>query len=268
GYPTYTSAARLAEAVPYDLREENGWWPDFRALEEMDLSGVKMMWTNYPHMPTGARADEGLYRWLAEFGRRHGILVCNDNPYSFVLNDERLSILAAEGAKECCVELNSLSKAHNMSGWRVGMVAGTADVVEQVLKVKSNMDSGMFRPLQLAAVKALGQGDAWYEELNGEYRRRRRLAGEIFDWLGVRYDGRSGGLFLWGRVGERWKDEEELSDYVLREAGVFLTPGFVFGRNGREFVRISLCAPVEVLEEALERLQGSVREKFSHGSFC
>lgn len=270
GYPTYTSAARLAEAevVTYDLREENGWLPDFEELERMNLEGVKMMWTNYPNMPTGARADEGLFRCLVEFGRRHGILVCNDNPYSFILNDEHLSILAAEGAKECCVELNSLSKAHNMAGWRVGMVAGAADIVAQVLKVKSNMDSGMFRPLQLAAVKALEQGEEWYGQLNREYRRRQKLAGEIFDLLGVRYDTRSSGMFLWGRVGDSWRNGEALSDFVLGEARVFITPGFVFGRNGQGYVRISLCAPVELLEEALERLRKCMRRAFSHGSFC
>ena len=190
GYPTYSSASKLVEAeiIPYDLRQENGWWPDFEALEAMDLSGVKIMWTNYPNMPTGAAASPELYARLVDFGRRHGILVCNDNPYSFILNDRPLSILAQPDAKECCLELNSLSKAHNMAGWRIGMVAAAADVISEILKVKSQMDSGMFKPLQLAAVKALSQGPEWFAELNGEYLRRKELAGEIFDMHGVEYD--------------------------------------------------------------------------------
>ncbi len=260
GYPTYSSASRLVEAeiIPYDLREENGWWPDFDALERMDLTGVKLMWTNYPHMPTGAKASPQLYDRLAAFARAHGILVVNDNPYSFILNPEPGSILAAEGAAGCVLELNSLSKAHNMSGWRIGMVAGAKELIAEVLKVKSQMDSGMFKPLQLAAVEALSQGPEWFEALNREYARRRVEAGRIFDALGVRYDGRSAGLFLWGRVpgegdGER-SAGEALSDRILQEAGVFITPGFIFGKNGRAYVRISLCASVPVLQEARERI--------------
>ena len=260
GYPTYSSASRLVEAeiIPYDLREENGWWPDFDALERMDLRGVKLMWTNYPHMPTGAKASPQLYDRLAAFARSHGILVVNDNPYSFILNPEPGSILAAEGAAGCVLELNSLSKAHNMSGWRIGMVAGAKELIAEVLKVKSQMDSGMFKPLQLAAVEALSQGPEWFEALNREYARRRVEAGRIFDALGVRYDGRSAGLFLWGRVpgegdGER-SAGEVLSDRILQEAGVFITPGFIFGKNGRAYIRISLCASVPVLQEARERI--------------
>lgn len=260
GYPTYSSASRLVEAeiIPYDLREENGWWPDFDALERMDLSGVKLMWTNYPHMPTGAKASPQLYDRLVAFARSHGILVVNDNPYSFILNPEPGSILAAEGAAGCVLELNSLSKAHNMSGWRIGMVAGAKELIAEVLKVKSQMDSGMFKPLQLAAVEALSQGPEWFEDLNREYARRRVEAGRIFDALGVRYDARSAGLFLWGRVpgegdGER-SAGEALSDRILQEAGVFITPGFIFGKNGRAYVRISLCASVPVLQEARERI--------------
>ena len=260
GYPTYSSASRLVEAeiIPYDLREENGWWPDFDALERMDLRGVKLMWTNYPHMPTGAKASPQLYDRLAAFARDHGILVVNDNPYSFILNPEPGSILAAEGAAGCVLELNSLSKAHNMSGWRIGMVAGAKELIAEVLKVKSQMDSGMFKPLQLAAVEALSQGPEWFEALNREYARRRVEAGRIFDALGVRYDARSAGLFLWGRVpgegdGER-SAGEALSDRILQEAGVFITPGFIFGKNGRAYVRISLCASVPVLQEARERI--------------
>ena len=263
GYPTYSSASRLAEAeiLTYDLKEDNGWKPDFEALEKMDLSGVKIMWTNYPNMPTGASATEELYAELVAFGRRHGILICNDNPYSFILNDNPMSILSQPGAKDCCLELNSLSKAHNMAGWRIGMVAADAEVISQILKVKSQMDSGMFKPLQLAAVKALEQGSDWFAELNDEYRRRRVLAGEIFDMLGVTYDHSSAGMFLWGRVPQNVQDDngisagQVLSDRILYEAGVFVTPGFIFGKRGENYIRISLCAKPDTLREAAERIR-------------
>ena len=254
GYPTYTSASRLCEAqiLSYDLREEDGWMPDFEALESMDLSGVKMMWTNYPNMPTGAPASRALYERLVRFGLEHNILICNDNPYSFILNDKPLSILSVPRARECCVELNSLSKAHNMSGWRVGMIAGEREYVSELLKVKSQMDSGMFRPLQFAAAAALDRGPEWFEKLNGEYRLRKQAAARIFDYLGVKYNPDSQGLFLWGKRGA---DAEAVSDRLLEEAGVFITPGFIFGKNGREYLRISLCAEPEVFEEALERIR-------------
>ena len=255
GYPTYSSASKLVEAeiVTYDLKVENGWQPDFEALENMDLSGVKIMWTNYPGMPTGAPATEEFYAKLVDFGKRHGIMICNDNPYSFILNDNPLSILAQPGAKDCCLELNSLSKAHNMAGWRIGMVAAEADVIEQILKVKSQMDSGMFKPLQLAAVEALRQGPEWFAQLNEEYARRRVLAGEIFDLLGVEYDHKSAGMFLWGKVPSG--KGETLADKILYEAGVFITPGFIFGKNGEDYIRISLCAKPEVLGTAAERIR-------------
>ena len=257
GYPTYSSASRLVEAeiVPYDLCEENGWWPDFEALEQMDLEGVKIMWTNYPNMPTGASASEELYDRLVDFGRRHGILICNDNPYSFILNDRPLSVLARPGAKECCLELNSLSKAHNMAGWRIGMVAAERDVISEILKVKSQMDSGMFKPLQLAAVQALSRGPEWFARLNEEYRRRRVLAGEIFDLVGAEYDPESTGMFLWGKVNGKGVD---VSDRLLYEAGVFITPGFIFGKNGENHIRISLCAKPEVLKAAAERIAAAL----------
>ena len=267
GYPTYSSATALTEAelVPYDLKAGNGWQPDFDALEKMDLSGVKIMWTNYPNMPTGAPATMELYGKLADFGRRHGILICNDNPYSFILNDRPLSILAVPGAKECCLELNSLSKAHNMSGWRIGMVAADAEIISQILKVKSQMDSGMFKPLQMAAVAALSQGPEWFRSLNEEYRRRRVLAGRIFDIIGAEYDHESSGMFLWGRIssGNRLLNAsagpevslgEQVSDRILYGAGVFITPGFIFGRNGRDYIRISLCAKPEVLERSAGKI--------------
>jgi aspartate/methionine/tyrosine aminotransferase len=258
GYPTYSSASKLVEAeiMTYDLKAENGWQPDFEALESMDLTGVKIMWTNYPGMPTGAPATEELYAKLVDFGKRHGIMICNDNPYSFILNDNPLSILAQPGAKECCLELNSLSKAHNMAGWRVGMVAAEADVIEQILKVKSQMDSGMFKPLQLAAVEALRQGPEWFAQLNEEYARRRVLAGEIFDILGVEYDHNSAGMFLWGKVPSG--KGEALADKILYEAGVFITPGFIFGKNGEDYIRISLCAKPEVLKKAAERIRSVI----------
>lgn len=257
GYPTYTSASRLVEAeiVPYDLCEENGWWPDFEALEQMDLEGVKIMWTNYPNMPTGASASEELYDRLVDFGHRHGILICNDNPYSFILNDRPLSVLARPRAKECCLELNSLSKAHNMAGWRIGMVAAERDVISEILKVKSQMDSGVFKPLQLAAVQALSRGPEWFARLNEEYRRRRVLAGEIFDLVGAEYDPESTGMFLWGKVNGKGVD---LSDRLLYEAGVFITPGFIFGKNGENHIRISLCAKPEVLKAAAERIAATL----------
>ena len=266
GYPTYSSASKLVEAeiVPYDLCEENAWWPDFDALENMDLTGVKIMWTNYPNMPTGAAASEELYARLVDFGRRHGILICNDNPYSFILNDKPLSILSQPGAKDCCLELNSLSKSHNMAGWRIGMVAADAEVITEILKVKSQKDSGMFKPLQLAAVQALSQGPEWFSELNAEYRRRRVLAGEIFDILGAEYDRDSTGMFLWGKVGQAVASidpspeqsvGQQVSDKLLYEAGVFITPGFIFGKNGENYIRISLCSKPEVLKKAAEKIQ-------------
>ena len=267
GYPTYSSASRLVEAeiVTYDLSEDNGWQPDFDALEKMDLDGVKIMWTNYPNMPTGASASEELYDCLVDFGRRHSIMICNDNPYSFILNDKPLSILAREGAMDCCLELNSLSKAHNMAGWRIGMVAAEAEVISQILKVKSQMDSGMFKPLQMAAVQALGQGPEWFRALNDEYRQRRKLAGEIFDLIGAEYDHSSSGMFLWGKItscrllngGQKETGKtggEIVSDAILQGCGVFITPGFIFGKNGDNYIRISLCAKPQVLRQAYDRI--------------
>ena len=261
GYPTYSSASKLVEAeiLTYDLKEENGWQPDFEVLEKMDLSGVKIMWTNYPNMPTCAPASEELYKKLVDFGSKHGILICNDNPYSFILNDNPISIMSQPGAKDCCLELNSLSKAHNMAGWRIGMVAADKEIIAQILKVKSQMDSGMFKPLQLAAIKALEQGPEWFASLNDEYRRRRVLAGEIFDMLGAEYDQNSAGMFLWGKVKEVADNQkcpgQVVSDRVLYQAGVFITPGFIFGKNGENYIRISLCAKPEVLKQAAERIR-------------
>lgn len=267
GYPTYTSAAKLtgATVVPYELCKKDGWLPDFGQLEKLS-DGAKMMWVNYPHMPTGARANLDVYAKLVEFGRKHSILIVNDNPYSFILNEQPLSILSIPGAKECCMELNSLSKAHNMAGWRIGMAAGDREYVSQLLKVKSQMDSGMFRPLQDAAAAALSLGPEWFAGLNKEYKARRAAAGRIFDFLGIDYDRDSAGLFLFGEVPQEFRAEaaasgktpgELLSDKVLSKSAVFITPGFIFGSAGNNYARISLCAPVPVLEQALERIRDS-----------
>lgn len=257
GYPTYTSLSRIlgAEVVNYDLKEEEGWMPDFDQLEQMDLSRVKLMWTNYPNMPTGANATPELYERLVEFARRKGIIIVNDNPYSFILNDHPLSILSVPGAKECCIEFNSMSKSHNMPGWRIGMLASNAQFVQWVLKVKSNIDSGMFRAMQLAAATALQSEADWYQGNNRNYRNRRQLAGEIMKALGCSYDEKQVGMFLWGRIPDHYADVEELTEKVLHEARVFLTPGFIFGSNGKRYLRISLCCKDEKLQEALDRIK-------------
>jgi len=257
GYPTYTSLSTLlgAEVVPYNLKEENGWNPDFEELEKMDLSNVKLMWTNYPNMPTGANASMELYEKLVSFARKHNIVIVNDNPYSFILNDHPLSILSVPGAKECCIEFNSMSKSHNMPGWRVGMLASNAQFIQWVLKVKSNIDSGMFRPLQMAAAKALACDASWYAEINSVYRERRGLAGEIMHTLGCTYDENQVGMFLWGKVPDSCENVETLTDKVLYEANVFITPGFIFGSNGARYIRLSLCCNKEMLANALERIK-------------
>ena len=254
GYPTYTSSTRMCEAelVTYDLVEANGWYPDFEALEAMDLEGVKLMWVNYPNMPTGAPARMDVYEKLVDFARRHGILLVNDNPYGFVLN-KPTSIFSVPGAKECCLEMNSLSKSHNMAGWRVGMMLGDADTLKELLKVKTQMDSGMFRGIQEAAVAALYADENWYKELNVEYKKRQAVARRIMDTLGCKYDTEAGGLYVWARVPEG--EAKDWSDRILYNAGVFLTPGFIFGSNGAHHLRISLCANVPTLEKALERIQ-------------
>ena len=258
GYPTYTALSRLlgADIVNYDLKEQNGWQPDFDQLEQMDLSHVKLMWTNYPNIPTGANAQRKTYERLVDFGRRHGILIVNDNPYSFILNDkERLSLLQVPGAKECCIEFNSMSKSHNMPGWRVGMLATNAEFVRWILKVKSNIDSGTFRPLQLAAAQAYQNSDEWHRQANIEtYARRRRLAEEIMTTLGCTFDPTQVGMFLWGRIPDHYDDVEQLTERVLHEARVFITPGFIFGSNGQRYIRISLCAKEERFQEALRRI--------------
>lgn len=257
GYPTYTSVSRLAEAeiIPYDLTEEGGWMPDFEALEKLPLDRVKLMWVNYPHMPTGTQATTELFEKLIDFGRRHGIVIVHDNPYSFILNDRPMSILTVEGAKEVAIEMNSLSKSHNMAGWRMAMIASNPQFVEWVLKVKSNIDSGQFRPMQKAAVEALALGPEWYKELNEVYASRRKVAEEIMTELGCTFDPAQRGLFLWGRIPESEAGSETLADAVLYGARVFITPGFIFGSNGERYIRISLCATEENMRRALGRIR-------------
>ena len=257
GYPTYSSVSKLVEArlIPYELKEELGWQPDFEELEKMDLSNVKLMWTNYPNMPTGANASVELYEKLVAFGRKHGIIICNDNPYSFILNEHPLSILSIPGAKEICIEMNSMSKAHNMPGWRMAMLASNAQFVQWILKVKSNIDSGQFKPMQYAAVEALSAKKEWYDNMNRVYRSRRNLAGQIMRTLGCEYDENQVGMFLWGRIPDSAESGEAIANKVLYEANVFLTRGFIFGSRGERYIRISLCCKNETLEEALKRIE-------------
>lgn len=257
GYPTYTSLSKIlgAEVIYYDLKEENAWLPDFEALEAMDMSRVKLMWTNYPHMPTGAKASMEVYEKLVALARRKNIVIVNDNPYSFILNDQPLSILSVPGAKDCCIEFNSMSKSHNMPGWRIGMLASNADFVQWILKVKSNIDSGMFRATQLAAVSALEAEKDWYEGNNANYRERRLIAEEMMRVLDCRFDPQQSGMFLWGRIPDSYASVEDLTEKILHEAKVFIVPGFIFGSNGARYIRISLCCKKEKLQEALERIK-------------
>ena len=260
GYPTYTSVSRLAgaEIFTYNLKEQNSWYPDFDELESMPLDRIKLMWVNYPNMPTGAPATRELYEKIVDFGRRHNILIVNDNPYSFILNDRPISMLSVEGAKDVVIELNSLSKSHNMAGWRMAMLASNAQFVEWVLKVKSNIDSGQFRPAMLAAVEALKCENDWFEELNAVYARRRKVAERIMDALHCTFDPAQRGLFLWGKIPDTEESSEKFADRILYDARVFITPGFIFGSNGERFVRISLCATEEKMEEALTRIKQTI----------
>ncbi len=256
GYPTYTSASCIcdAEIVTYDLDENNDWQPDFEALEAMDLSRVKLMWVNYPNMPTGANSTPELLEKLVDFGKKHNIVICNDNPYSFILNDEKLSILSVHGAKEICIELNSMSKSHNMAGWRVAMLASNPQFIQWVLKVKSNVDSGMFRPLMVAAAKALQNSPEWHKQMNEIYAERREIAFKIMEALGCSYDANQVGMFVWARIPDNYADSAQLADEVLYGRNVFITPGFIFGDKGKRYVRISLCSPADLLSEALKRI--------------
>lgn len=260
GYPTYTSLSKIlgAKVVNYNLDEDNGWQPDFEELEHRDLSRVKLMWTNYPNMPTGGDARMETYRKLVDFARRHDIVVVNDNPYSFILNEHPLSLLQVEGAKDCCIELNSMSKGYNMPGWRVGMCVSNPQFISWILKIKSNIDSGTFRGLQLAAAEALTTNtEEWHREYNiNVYRRRREIAERIMQALGCTYDDSQVGMFLWGKIADKYDNAEQLTERVLHEARVFITPGFIFGSNGERYVRISLCAQDDKMQEALRRIGG------------
>lgn len=257
GYPTYSSVTSLVggKVRYYDLEEKNGWLPDIANLEKSDLSRIKLMWTNYPHMPTGTKGSAALFRQLVEFSGDHGILLCNDNPYSFIMNNEYLSILSVDGAMETAIELNSLSKSHNMAGWRIGMVAGNSEYIRNILKVKSNMDSGMFLPLQLAAVEALNNTESWYDTVNKTYRERRITAESIMKLLNCKFNSEQAGLFLWGRIPDETGSSETFVEDILNNAHVFLTPGFIFGSQGERYIRISLCADNERLMEARRRME-------------
>lgn len=259
GYPTYSSLTRLlgVKVVTYNLHPENGWQPDFAELEHLIIEhSPRLIWTNYPNMPTGAAARRETYQRLVELAKAHDTVIVNDNPYSFILATEHLSILQIPGAKDCCIELNSMSKSHNMPGWRIGMLATNSQFVQWILKVKSNIDSGTFRAMQVAAVAAYSNSDAWHKEYNIDtYARRRALAEQILNTLGCTYDHQQVGMFLWGRIPDEYATCEELTERVLHEAHVFITPGFIFGNNGSRYIRISLCANEEKMAEALERIK-------------
>lgn len=256
GYPTYMSASKIcgADVIQYDLDEKNNWQPDFEALEAMDLSNVKLMWVNYPNMPTGTNASMKLFERLIAFGKKHQIVICNDNPYSFILNDKKLSILAVEGAKDIAIELNSMSKSHNMAGWRIAMMASNPQFIQWVVAVKTNVDSGMFRPMMLAAVEAHNNSKAWHDEMNNIYKERREVAFEIMNTLNCEYDKEQVGMFVWGKIRGNYKNAAELTDYILYNKQVFITPGLIFGSNGEQYIRISLCATKERLNNALDRI--------------
>ena len=263
GYPTYTSLSKIlgANIVNYDLREDNGWQPDFDQLEEIvrHTSDIRLLWTNYPNMPTGGRAQRKTYERLVQFAKEHDIVVVNDNPYSFILSEEHLSILQVPGAKDCCIEFNSMSKSHNMPGWRVGLCATNAEFISWILKVQSNIESGTFRGIQLAAAEAYNNSDEWHRMANVEtYSRRRKYAEQIMDVLGCSYDRQQVGMFLWGKIPSKYNHVEELTERILHEARVFITPGFIFGSNGERYIRISLCAKEEKIQQALERIKKTI----------
>ena len=255
GYPTYKAVSEMVggEAVPYDLTEKNRWFPDLDSLDKSDLSQVKLMWVNYPHMPTGAKANRSFFKELVDFGKKHDIILCHDNPYSFILGEDPISLLETENSKNYVLELNSLSKSHNMAGWRVGMIAGNPEFINYINDVTSNIQSGMFLPIQYAAIKALENSKSWYFELNKTYSMRRDLVWEILESLGCIFGKDQGGLFVWARIpGE--SDSYDFSDEILRKTRIFITPGSIFGKNGSGYIRISLCSPEEVLLEAKERI--------------
>lgn len=259
GYPTYTAINKIfgTKITYYDLREDNGWQPDFEALENMDLSHVKLMWTNYPNMPTGGDAKMETYEKLVEFAKRHEITIVNDNPYSLILNENPKSIMQVPGAKDVCIEFNSMSKSHNMPGWRVAMIISNPTYINWMFKVQSNIENGTFRGIQLAAAEAYNTNTQEWHRMNNieNYKRRRVIAEQIMTALGCTFDSNQVGMFLWGKIPEKYKDVEDLTEKVLHEARVFITPGFIFGSNGKRYIRISLCAKDEKIKEALQRIQ-------------
>jgi aspartate/methionine/tyrosine aminotransferase len=257
GYPTYQAACALAGAkvLTYELSEKMGWLPDLEALELSDLSKVKIMWVNYPHMPTGAKANRAFFERLKNFAEKHSILIVNDNPYSFILNDEPISMLAIPGMMDVGIELNSLSKSHNMAGWRIGALLGKSEFLNPVLKFKSNMDSGMFLPLQLAAVEALSADRTWFEQQNTIYKSRQKLVFELLDLLGCTYDPAQSGMFVWAKIPSHVSSGYELSDQILIENAIFITPGGIFGSQGNEYIRISLCAKEDIFKEVIQRIK-------------
>ncbi|MBL0742515.1 pyridoxal phosphate-dependent aminotransferase [Chryseolinea lacunae] len=263
GYPTYSSVANLvgAKLSPYALREDSNWGIDMEALKKRDLSKVKIMWVNFPHMPTGRTASREELKELVDLARKNQFLIVNDNPYSLILNDEPMSILSIEGADEVALELNSLSKSHNMAGWRIGWVAGRKEYIEAVLKVKSNMDSGMFLGLQHAAVEALKNGPEWFTALNGVYAHRKRVATDLLNLLGCTYSEKQSGLFVWAKAPDHIQDVEKWIDEILYGTKVFITPGFIFGEAGRRYIRISLCCTVTMLTEAVKRIETFLGDK-------
>jgi len=260
GYPAYSAVTRLAGAqvITYPLLPENNWLPDLNLIELSDLQRIKVMWVNYPHMPTGKRGTRKLFEELVAFAKHHKILLVNDNPYSFILNDEPISLLAEPGAMETSLELNSLSKSHNMAGWRIGMVAGRKEYLDYLMRFKSQMDSGMFKPMQLAAAKALEAGPTWYEGINTIYRERKVLAHVLLDHLNCTYDKDQSGLFVWAKVPKTEDSGQSLADRILMEKRVFITPGFIFGPQGNQYVRVSLCQPREVISSATDRIKGTI----------
>lgn len=257
GYPTYSSAVKLAggTAVSYNLSEQNNWQPDFDALEKQDLSKVKLLWVNYPHMPTGQLPTKEQFEKIVAFGKKHNILICHDNPYSFILNEKPMSLLSVPGAIETVIELNSLSKSQNMAGWRVGMLCGAKERIDEILRFKSNMDSGMFLPVQLAAAKALSLGREWYDSINAIYTKRREKVFELLDLLNCDFSKQQVGLFVWAKIPAEYKSGYELSDHNLYKANVFITPGGIFGSAGDGYIRVSLCGSVEKFEEAIGRVR-------------
>lgn len=257
GYPTYSAAVQLAggRCITYDLDEQNNWQINFEDLEKKDLSKVKIMWVNYPHMPTGTNGSASLFDRIVGFGKKHNILICHDNPYSFILNDKPISILSADGAKDIVIELNSLSKSHNMPGWRVGVLTGNSERIKEVLTFKSNMDSGMFLPVQIAAAKALSLPASWYKYINNIYKERKEKAFQLLDLIDCSYNTDQTGLFVWARISEKYSTGFELSDFILNKSKVFITPGGIFGSAGEQYVRVSLCSSIEQFEESIERIK-------------